>query len=260
MKRTLLILLILILALSGCTSQGESTLESESETLEVTSEVEPSGAEENILPPHSWAQAFYDELGDDFFHFRMRLIDVDFDGAPELFFVHWGSASNKAIFDGLAYKNGEVVEIEFDNEFGSIPSELSLLRNIHTDEKIWLAYGKFSSMAGAQQSFRYYFVDFLNLPQVRAEQVLVHDLDPIFNEEGNEILGFVHTRRLPNGESVETSLAEIGQLREEIFADFEEVGVQIFNRQEGKFVTDYRNGHNREQEWNALILMLSERE
>jgi len=207
---------------------------------------------------HSWAEAYYNALAEKCFSSAILLVDINFDGVPELFFVHWGSATNMWIFSGLSYQNGDVVNIEFYDEWSGMPSELSLLRNRQTGEQVWLAHGRFSSRAGVYQSWVYEFVDFSDLSQVRSKSVFEFDSEMILNEEHIYGIDSIYNLRLPNGEIIEVSLEEIEAQRELIFGDFETIEVQALSIHRTQAFTDYVDWQDRVLERSKLITFFNE--
>ena len=182
-----------------------------------------------VATEYLWVEAYLDALSnsDSFPANSILLVDIDFDGVPEILFVAHGAATNMNIIGGLSYQNGEVVDIEFYEGWGGIPTELSLLRNIQTGEKVWLAHGRYSSNAGREQYWVYDFVDFSDFSQVQYRQVLAYGSVFVLDEEDTFTgpINFLHL----NGEEIEVPFEEIEARREEILRGFEVIDVKILS-------------------------------
>ena len=227
MKNSLVVLIILIFTLTGCDSQVIMPSNYFDEAYKIVDSVETSEEIVEVIARHSWAEAYFNALSESWFPSMILLVDIDFNGIPELFFIHWGSATNMWIDGGFSYQNGEVIDIEFYDEWGGMPSELSLLQNKRTDEQVWLAQGRFSSNAGIYQYWVYEFIDFSNLSQVQSKQVFAFDSEMILNQEGTHAIGSIYSYRSINNETIEMPFEEIEERRERIFRDFETIEVQI---------------------------------
>lgn len=211
-----------------------------------------------VLARHSWAEAYFDALNTGWFPSLIQLIDIDFDGVPEIFFVHHGAAANMRIVGGLSYQNGKVIDIEFYGEWGRIPSEFSFLRDRRTDEEFWLASGRFTRQAGAYESWVYKFVDFSDLSQVRRHQIFAFNNEWFLDEDDTYGIGSIHFLHLPNGEVIEVPFEEIEAQREKVFGDFEMTEVQVLLTHYSHVLDNAVDWQNRTLSRNKLISFFNE--
>jgi len=239
MKKIPLIMLVLSLILTGCLFSPKQNNES------------------------TWQEAYFELLaerrGDIFLNWHhIILVDLDFDGIPEILFGQTGIRSNRAMSHGISYQNGEVVDIQFDF---AIPPQLSLYRNTQTGEYVWIAGGAFSSQAGGFWSFHVEEIDFSDFSNVRVTRSLIYDREFITEEGSSRAIASIYSLRLSDYESVEMPFEEIQVLREEFFDGYEQVEIQMlvgFESEEGGFHRWFPETPEREQmmelfgEWHAF--------
>ncbi|MCL2388408.1 MAG: membrane lipoprotein lipid attachment site-containing protein [Defluviitaleaceae bacterium] len=235
--KKIVIFIIAMFVLTGCNSQSDYVegfypIFYETENLKETVSIYTLANEAGDLEitcvesKHSWAEAYFNALNDTF-PSMILLVDIDFDGVPEILFVAQGSATNMWIDSGLSYQSGRVIDIMFYDEWGGMPTELSLLRNRLTDEMVWLAHGRFSSGAGVYQSWLYDFVDFSDFSQVQSTQILSYSSEMILSEEGTYGIGSIYSLHLSDDEAIEVPFEEIEAQRMRILENFEIIDVKI---------------------------------
>ena len=176
-----------------------------------------------------WLDTFADliQYGDIPGHFqKIILIDVDFDGIPELFLTmssitngnrHW-------IDEGFAYKDGMVVDIKC-----SLPSNLELYRYNETSELLWIADGvdyNFVSYPIIEHSYDYYWImaDFSDISKIeqsklfhwREEYTTTWDVENSQSESVFTLVGYFDDDRI-------ISKVEINELKSEVFSRYEHI-------------------------------------
>jgi len=181
----------------------------------------------NEFEKEDWVEAFADliQYGDIYGHFQeIHLIDVDFDGIPELFLTmssitggyrHW-------ISQGFAYKNGMITDIKC-----SLPKNLELYRNKETNEILWIADGvdeNFVSNPIMEFSFEHYWIeaDFSDITKTewstlflwKEEYTTVYGVDDSKSESVFTLIGYFDEDRI-------ISKAEIDELKNELFSRYE---------------------------------------
>jgi len=196
----LAIIIIFAVVLVGCIEVDEALLVENEEVEEIAEEIESI---EEVAARHSWAEAYFDALGERVKHdpfnlpTHILLIDIDFDGVPEMFLSHLGVV-NSSIFHGYSYQNGEVINIQIYDDF--LPPELSLLKHINTCELAWLAEGSFRQGGGVGFDFINEFVDFSDFSNVRREKVFTRY--ERFMYDGIPIYEFIGSEFFPNEDDI----------------------------------------------------------
>jgi hypothetical protein len=246
-----ILLFIFIFILAGC----ESQVDTPSDYIVDTNEKEEAVY---ILTEHSWTDAYFYALNKNWPATSILLVDVDFDGVPEIFFVWHGMATNMEIDSGLSYQNGEVVNIEFYGEWGGIPTEFSLLQSRLTGERVWLVSGRFSSGAGVFQYWVYEFVDFSDFSQVTSNEVLAYDSEMILNEEGTFGIGSIYSLHLPDNQVIDVPYEKIEERRRELFDGFEIIDVPILLVHFSRVFDNYNDWQNKTLNRDKLISVFNE--
>jgi len=177
-----------------------------------------------------WVEAFADliQYGNIPGHFQeIILIDVDFDGIPELFLTmssitsgyrHW-------IHQGFSYKNGMIIDINC-----SLPKNLELYRNIETNEILWIADGvdeNFVSNPIMEFRFDHFWIeaDFSDISKTewskffhfKEEYTTVFDVANSQSESIFTLIGYFDEDRI-------MLKNEIEEVKNEVFSQYEHIG------------------------------------
>lgn len=140
MKKTLILCLILTALGTGC---GAKDTAQASESKAETSESSSSATKHTVQKPEGdapWIDAYFNVVKEqDPKAKELELIDIDFDGIPELFLIKseedFGGSLN--IYQAYTYKDGAVSEISLPDQANW--HRLGLYKNKDTGELVWLA-------------------------------------------------------------------------------------------------------------------------
>jgi|GEM_PF-6006820 len=259
MKKRIYLLAIIIFTLIGCRDGGEpesampieSTLATEVEnsafslpkdtidecllseiTPKALEDEEPVAKDESILLVADWTYAYANLIENIDERERVNfqkfiLLDVDFDGIPELFLTlnsitqgerHW-------IYRGFTYKNGSIIDIKCNY----VPINLELYRHKETGELRWIGDGVdyyFISDEIIEHEYTYYLreIDFSDISETVEIDLIVwqEEYTSIWGEENSQsesILTLITYFGL-NPINV-TSKNEIDYLHKEILLNYE---------------------------------------
>jgi len=174
-----------------------------------------------------WVDAFANliENGNIPGHFqKIILIDIDFDGIPELFLTMSSITSGNRpwIHQGFAYQDGVVVDIKC-----SLPINLELYRDIETNALTWIADGvDFNLISNPiiEHSYDHYWkkVDFSNVRKAewseffhwREEFTTIWDVADSQSESVFTLIGYFDHDRI-------MSKKEIDELQNDVFSHYE---------------------------------------
>ena len=244
------ILFILLLITSGCAAPNDvssdniedsyddyESIMSETDVFETTPdepidealytyfEDEPIVLADDFLVP-SWMEAYYYALSHYLYFQALLMIDVTFDGIPEILYIATGTR-NSWIFSGLSYQNGEIVDIALYDEWRTLGTNISLMQNIYTQEIYWLTQSRNISNAGGFQSHTYYFTDFSDLSRIYNQLIFKHSRQYYtFEEDGDLQVGLNNTLTFPNDVNIDMTFEDFEIFREEFFNDFIQIEVQ----------------------------------
>ena len=192
-----------------------------------------------------WVEALASAIADNNEHFRyMTLIDVDFDGIPEVFLYTSGNVSTWTV-KGFNYKNGTVTEIDTSFLF----TDLVLFLDNDSGEQFWVT--RMSNRSGAGFAYITFWckVDFSGLPLAETEILFGfsewyvrngEDLDPAefyLIGDKSDILTWYGTL---------TEFAEIERLRDDFLSRYTEIETFQLSKYSGDLLIDYNVGWDKE--------------
>ncbi len=237
------IVIILLIILTGCHSTERKAdaddvrnLTSVQTTVSLPTPSKTQTPNPTITPfvGTAWMQAYAKVIVDvDSKPGHIRLIDVDFDGIPELFLSYTGT-SNSWIYHGFSFKSGKIFEISIPDEI--MPTEIELYKNRKTNEMLWVANGMFRNGYGSYD-YEWYKVDFSDFSDVKKDFFFG------WNESGSTKSNakegeFVYALIEKNENHIEMSQEEIENTKSKVFSDY----VKIETLELFSYVDDFKNG------------------
>ncbi len=162
-----------------------------------------------------WMDAYADVLINETEKPRhITVIDVNFDGIPELFLSQLGT-SNSWIYKGYSYKDGNVLELKIPEEF--MPMDFELYKDKNSNKLIWLTNGMFRDGYGYYDNI-WELIDFSDLSNIKKE--LFFGWNEQYDNENEKyfLLGNEDAK-------IEMSLEEIEKKKKEIFSNYELIEV-----------------------------------
>lgn len=177
--------------------------------------------------PKDWIDAYTSiiEYKDGIRNYSIKLIDINFDGIPEMFFgMYENGGKTKSILEGYTFQDGKVSQISFLGE-KTYPYELELWCNRETDELLWLS----SEMFAWQNidSYRCILLDIQEFPKVRQSTFFAYTIT--FNDEG-----IPEIYKDANGNLI--SKDEFHTQEEALLASYEQIEVKELNGASEDFV------------------------
>ena|GEM_PF-6026724 len=241
-KAWLVVLLAVLLCVSGCRAvvKAETEMQIAMTESEVLSEnAQPMSVETEIAEPPTWATAYADVFAEKSEGTLVNLLDIDFDGVPELLFLQRGM-SNDWICSGISYKDVEICDIVIAGESRPMPVWLELWREKVKREPQWVASGMFKCGPSSYDHL-WYEVDFDDFTKVETQCVFG------FNEGADES-GMVYSvyTDFAQRESVDAPYEEIGLLQAEFMAQYEVIEVQKLSAHVSEF---YNEGIDKGDDW-----------
>jgi beta-lactamase regulating signal transducer with metallopeptidase domain len=132
-----------------------------------------AGRREGEIEP--WIQAYTELLLDNMRLQEMginipyfKLIDVDFNGIPELFITgaYHRSPSTLGLY---TYTDGLLTELTLPVDNDWMPWDIVLYRDTRTNEFVWMSFFESWSLAGSDRTFLWYEIDFDDLSSINAQ-------------------------------------------------------------------------------------------
>ena len=200
----------------------------------------------------SWQEVFASVISKDSSQIVI-LVDVDFDGIPEMFTAFNGYGPNIYLLNGFKYSGDSYTEIVCDtySEFGycvdCLLSEFNLFRNKESGELIWLTSG-FYRLDFYNNKILWNTADFSDLSAVKTELFFGYimyrtPVDPD-GESGDLIEEYALMEQKDDYVGVIMEWSEIDRMEEELFSEYERVEINEIWIYINNIIIGYDNDDN----------------
>lgn len=247
--KKLAIVIFLLTILTGChsterqanvdvvhnsTSAQTTVFESIGTTLFTPSNTQAPNQTITPATGSAWMEAYAKAITDvDSKPRHIRLLDVDFDGVPEIFLSYLGT-SNSCIYHGFSFKSGKLFDVLIPEEF--LPTTIELYQNKNTNELLWITNGMFRDGYGCYD-YVWYKVDFSDFSDVKKNFFFGWNESQSTKSDAKEG-DVVYTLIDANENDIETSKQEIENTKSKVFSNYEIIEtLDLFS-----FVNDFMNG------------------
>ena len=194
-----------------------------------TPEITPENTPEPNVDPvplsenSAWVEAYADLIMQGNFPPYIMLMDINFDGIPELFFYSSGYGANTWV-DIIARYSGHGIE-QFSTE-EQIPAHFELYKDKKTGETRWMTV-----MESFRSSFLYYnyewkWIDFIDLSNVRTEFFFKWDYEVVIIDEETDEYEEIYYLYKNAVEMAEVEYSEIEKREQELFSNYAQIETQ----------------------------------
>ncbi|MDR0273187.1 MAG: hypothetical protein LBI27_07725 [Clostridiales bacterium] len=221
-----ILIFIFLLFFVSCESNRAQQTDEPSPNVQTQTPAPTAIVQEQTPENPAWVEAYADFFMQESFPPYFKLLDVDFDGIPELFFYASGYGANMWLFIILTYSENGMERIDLESD---MPAYFELYSNTQTGETRWM-----SVMEGFRSSFSHYhneweWVDFNDFSEISTEFFFKWEFEGFLINEETDEYEVIYRLYENENEVSEVESEEIERRRQELFSNYELIETQQYS-------------------------------